>query len=79
MSQQEWDRLINKLVISGVLRTPEVIRALRHVSREPFLPDNMKVNAAMDCPLPIGSGQTASAPLSKHDAVNWAKHGIHNG
>jgi protein-L-isoaspartate(D-aspartate) O-methyltransferase len=32
------------------------------VPREPFLPENVKASAASDCPLPIGSGQTASAP-----------------
>jgi len=64
MSQQAWEELIRKLVRSGILRSPSVIRALRQVPREPFLPGNVKANAAMDCPLPIGSGQTASAPLS---------------
>jgi protein-L-isoaspartate(D-aspartate) O-methyltransferase len=63
MSQQ-WEGLIQRLVRRGVLRSPNVIRALRQVPREPFLPDNVKANAAVDCPLPIGSGQTASAPLS---------------
>ena len=64
MSQHAWEELIQKLVRSGLLRSPNVIKALRKVPREPFLPENVKANAAMDCPLPIGSGQTASAPLS---------------
>jgi protein-L-isoaspartate O-methyltransferase len=79
MSQQKWEGLIEKLVRSDILRSPKVIRALRQVPREPFLPENMKHQAAMDCPLPIGSGQTASAPLSQSVAIDWAKHGIHNG
>jgi len=79
MSQQKWEGLIQKLVRNGILRSPTVIRALRQVPREPFLPENMKSQAALDCPLPIGSGQTASAPLSQSIAVDWAKHGIHNG
>jgi protein-L-isoaspartate(D-aspartate) O-methyltransferase len=62
MSQQKWEGLIQKLVRSGILRSPNVVRALRQVPREPFLPENVKASAAMDCPLPIGSGQTASAP-----------------
>jgi len=62
MSQQKWEGLIQKLVRSGILRSPTVIRALRRVPREPFLSENMKSQAALDCPLPIGSGQTASAP-----------------
>ena len=64
MNHQEWERLIQKLIMGGVLRTPNVIRSLRKVPRNQFLPENMKANAAMDCPIPIGSGQTASAPLS---------------
>lgn len=62
MSQQKWENLIQKLIRSGILRSPNVIRALRQVPREPFLPENVRANAAVDCPLPIGSGQTASAP-----------------
>jgi protein-L-isoaspartate(D-aspartate) O-methyltransferase len=61
MSKQ-WEHLIQKLVKSGILRSPNVIEALRRVPREPFLPKSVKSSAATDCPLPIGSGQTASAP-----------------
>jgi len=64
MSHQDWEGLIQNLVRRDILYSPNVIRALRQVPREPFLPENVKANAAMDCPLPIGSGQTASAPLS---------------
>lgn len=78
MSQQKWEGLIQKLVRTGILRSPNVIRALSQVPREPFLPENMKNQAAMDYPLPIGSGQTASAPLSQSVAIDWAKHGFHN-
>jgi protein-L-isoaspartate(D-aspartate) O-methyltransferase len=64
MSQHKWEELIQKLVRNGILRSPNVIRAFRQVTRELFLPENVKAKAAMDCPLPIGFGQTASAPLS---------------
>lgn len=64
MSRQSWDVLIQKLVRSGVLRSANVVRALRRVPRDQFLPEKVKANATVDCPLPIGSGQTASAPLS---------------
>jgi protein-L-isoaspartate(D-aspartate) O-methyltransferase len=64
MSQQTWEELIQKLIRSDILRSPQVINALRQVPREKFLPENMKSHAATDCPLQIGSGQTASAPLS---------------
>jgi protein-L-isoaspartate(D-aspartate) O-methyltransferase len=62
MGQQKWEGLIQELVRSGILRSPNVIRALRRVPRGKFLPRQVKVNAAVDCPLSIGSGQTASAP-----------------
>ena len=60
--QQSWDNLVEMLVEGGILHSTQVIRALRIVSREPFLPDNVKPYAAVDTPLPIGSGQTISAP-----------------
>lgn len=61
MSQQ-WEALIQRLVQRGLVRSPNVIRALRLVPRSLFLPEEVKSSAAVDCPLPIGSGQTASAP-----------------
>lgn len=64
MSKQSWEHLIQKLRRIGLLRSNNVIRALRQVPRRPFLPEKVKANATMDCPLPIGLGQTASAPLS---------------
>lgn len=62
MSKQEWERLVQNLVNQGILRSPRVIRAMRMVNREQFLPEHMKSHAAMDTPLPIGFGQTISAP-----------------
>ena len=64
MSEQRWEDLIQNLISSGILKSPQVITAMRKVSRDKFLPENIKVHAASDCPLQIGSGQTASAPLS---------------
>ena len=62
--EQAWKNLIQKLIRCDVLRSRNVIRALHKVPREPFVPDNVKNQAAIDSPLPIGEGQTASAPLS---------------
>ncbi len=39
-----------------------VIEAMSGVDRELFLPDRLKSEAYYDAPLPIGSGQTISAP-----------------
>jgi protein-L-isoaspartate(D-aspartate) O-methyltransferase len=62
MEKAEWERLIRNLISEGILRSDSVIRAMRLVSREPFLPDRTREYYAVDTPLPIGSGQTASAP-----------------
>ena len=59
---KEWDKLIDELVRSGILKTPSVIRAMRKVPRSLFLPESSKSYAAIDSPLPIGKGQTVSAP-----------------
>lgn len=65
MEKNRWEALVQGLVSEGVLRSPNVIKALLRVSREQFLPENMKSYAAVDMPLPIGWGQTVSAPLSR--------------
>ena len=64
MEKQAWEELIQKLIRRGLLQSPKVVKALRRVPRELFLLEEVKPSAAVDCPLPIGSGQTASAPLS---------------
>lgn len=63
MSQKaEWERLVQSLISEGLLHSPAVIRAIRQVNRANFLPENMQSYCAVDSPLPIGSGQTVSAP-----------------
>jgi len=62
LSEGEWEKLIENLVALGILRSPRVIRALRLVPRSLFLPEDQKPYAAVDTPLPIGYGQTVSAP-----------------
>lgn len=62
MSGGEWERLIEDLIASGILRSSRVIRAMRLVPRVLFLPENQKPYAAIDTPLPIGYNQTVSAP-----------------
>jgi protein-L-isoaspartate(D-aspartate) O-methyltransferase len=58
----EWERLIQNLTKEGILSSPKVIEAMRKIPREKFLPENMRSYSAVDTPLPIGFGQTASAP-----------------
>ena len=60
---RQWDELINGLVRAGILKTPSVVRAMRKVPRSLFLPEDDRPYAAIDSPLPIGRGQTVSAPL----------------
>ena len=59
---RSWNDLIQSLINRGILQTSSVIRALRIVSRELFLPESGKLYASVDTPLPIGNGQTVSAP-----------------
>lgn len=62
MSNEDWEQLIQNLITSTVLRSPQVIRAMRQVNRSLFLPDNVRAHCAVDSPLSIGKGQTVSAP-----------------
>lgn len=62
MEKKDWEELVERLIREGILRSPSVIRVMRAVSRDAFLPENMKSYAAVDTPLPIGWGQTISAP-----------------
>ena len=62
METNEWGKLVQNLIKEGVLHSPRVIETMRKVSRKKFLPENMRYYSAVDTPLPIGFGQTASAP-----------------
>lgn len=44
------------------LKTPAVIEAFRKVPRHEFVPEDLRGSAYLDQPLPIGHGQTISAP-----------------
>ena len=64
MEKQAWEGLVQRLIREGVLRSPQVVRALRRIPRDSFLPERVKAHAALDSPFPIGFGQTISAPRS---------------
>lgn len=64
LEKAEWDKLVDGLVKQGVLRSPNVIKAIRDVPRDKFLASDMRSYSASDTPLPIGFGQTISAPHS---------------
>lgn len=54
--------LIKRLIREGILRDEKVIKAMLAVPREEFVPANYRSFAYNDTPLPIGYGQTISAP-----------------
>ena len=58
------EKLIRRLVKEGILKSPHVIKAFKKVPREEFVPPDAKKYAYVDQPLPIGWGQTISAPHS---------------
>jgi protein-L-isoaspartate(D-aspartate) O-methyltransferase len=64
LENKDWERLIDNLIREAILRSPKVVKAMRSVSRAKFLPENMQSYSAVDTPLPIGFGQTVSAPHS---------------
>lgn len=62
MENSDWGKLVDKLTKESILRSPQVVNAMRALPRAKFLPENMQAYSAVDTPLPIGFGQTASAP-----------------
>jgi len=56
--------LIQQLIQDGYLKTPLIIEAFRKINREDFLPEDLKNEADINAPLPIGFGQTISQPLT---------------
>jgi len=59
---EQRERLVERLIAEGILKSPDVIRSMKMVKREEFVPDNMRSYAYVDTPLPIGHNQTISAP-----------------
>jgi len=59
---QRKESLIAHLKQEGYLKSPAVESAFRRIPRENFLPKELEASAYSDHPLPIGSGQTISAP-----------------
>ncbi len=55
-------RLVERLKMEGIIRSREVERAMLTVPRELFVPEHYREYAYVDSPLPIGHGQTISAP-----------------
>ncbi|MEM5812211.1 MAG: protein-L-isoaspartate(D-aspartate) O-methyltransferase [Candidatus Aenigmatarchaeota archaeon] len=60
--EQKRESLIANLKTEGYIKTKRVEYALRKIPRENFIPAEMRDSAYSDHPLPIGYGQTISAP-----------------
>ena len=58
------DELVDELIGGGYLKTPTLIEAFREVNRADFVPEELKDDAYMNVPLPIGFDQTISQPLT---------------
>jgi len=69
LEKNDWEKLVQNLIREGVLRSPAIIKAFRKVPRAKFIPENVKPHACTDTPLPIGYGQTVSAPHNTAKAV----------
>lgn len=54
--------MVRALRARGMISSPEVERAMTVVPRHLFVPPEMRALAYRDSPLPIGEGQTISAP-----------------
>ena len=56
------EETLSHLISQGYLHSPKIIEAMEKIRREDFLPPEMRRFAWDDHPLPIGFGQTISAP-----------------
>ena len=60
--KEKRKKLVEQLIKEGILKSEKVIKAMLAVPREEFVPTNYRDYAYSDTPLPIGYGQTISAP-----------------
>lgn len=58
------DELIEELIQDGYLKNLAIIEAFKAIRREDFIPDEVKLEAKGNYPLPIGYNQTISQPLT---------------
>lgn len=58
------DKLIQKLINQGALKTPAIIDAFYKIKRQDFMPPEVADQEGVNAPLPIGHGQTISQPFT---------------
>lgn len=54
--------LVDDMIFSNMLKSPQIIDAFRVVDRKYFVPASFRENTYIDAPLPIGNNQTISQP-----------------
>ena len=54
--------LVDAMIYSNALTSPQIIDAFRAVDRKYFVPLTLREDAYIDSQLPIGDGQTISQP-----------------
>ncbi|OPX59234.1 MAG: Protein-L-isoaspartate O-methyltransferase [Methanobacterium sp. PtaB.Bin024] len=62
LMKDKREDLVEKLTSHGYIKTEKVKKAMLSVPREEFMPPETRSYAYLDRPLPIGKGQTISAP-----------------
>jgi len=62
MFRRARERLVERLKSLGYIRSDRVAEAMLKVPRHEFVPEHLRDRAYVDSPLPIGKGQTISAP-----------------
>jgi len=62
MYEDERRELVQRLRRHGYVSDERVLEAMEKVPRHEFLPEDMRKLAYVDSPIPIGQGQTISAP-----------------
>jgi protein-L-isoaspartate(D-aspartate) O-methyltransferase len=61
------ERMVHAQLMARGISDERVLKAMREVPREPFIPERYRDQAYSDQPLPIGWGQTISQPLSPRE------------
>ena len=60
--QKERKNMVNHQIIKRGIRDKRVIQSMLEIPREKFVLKHNEKDAYLDCPLPIGMGQTISQP-----------------
>jgi protein-L-isoaspartate(D-aspartate) O-methyltransferase len=56
------EEMIQQQLVKRGIRDPRVLAAMRRIPREEFIPQDMRADAYIDAPVPIGFGQTITQP-----------------